>query len=61
MSLSKIRRDELIALRNRLNRLGDYFYLSGYGTLYVRRDQFSDVWNRKRIRARNRLNARLHA
>lgn len=50
---------QLVALRNRLNALGNHYYLSDAATLYVRPDQFSAAWNARRIRARNRINRRL--
>ena len=50
---------QLVAIRARLNKLGDYFYCSDANTQYVRNDQFSAAWNKRRIALRNKINAKL--
>lgn len=58
------RLNQLIALRNKLNKLGDYYYASGAGfdgsVYYVTREQFCNTWNERRIALRNKLNLRIH-
>lgn len=53
------RLNQLRALRDRLNTMGDRFYASAPDYVCVRPHQYSEAWNRKRIRVRNKINRRL--
>lgn len=56
---------QLVALRNKLNQAGDQFYANSYGSngycLYIDTARRRPEWNKRRIRIRNKINARLHA
>lgn len=58
MNNSPVRIEQLTALRNRLNTMGDWYYANDAMTTALNR---SAEWNARRVRLRNRINARLRA
>ncbi|WP_182333659.1 hypothetical protein [Stenotrophomonas acidaminiphila] len=58
IAMTTHRRNQLIALRNRLNDLGEpmhYFIDTARDTIPAN----GGAWNRKRVRIRNKINSRL--